>query len=520
MNDARLSAPLADERLEQLSSLLQRKGADAAFLDGILDLTIERLQADSLALYELVGCELARIGRRGGDEWPASLTLDRDQEDAAVSRCLIQGGELHWRGGRSDLDAPSRLLLEVASRLCQYQRRLKQREFDVKFRGVELEAFYDVGLAIAQTLDLDALGEEILLRALALLDARRGALYTLDGELFRLGARVGGSAREQFSADVDAEDAASETLPQARHLLAVPVRIETEIKGLLVVGDKESRTGVGPFSEDDRRRLEHLANQAALALEQARLHREALEKERLEREMELASQIQRGIIPRDLPDLTSYDLAGWTRPARHVGGDFYDVIPLSSGRFAIVLADVSGKGVPAALLVSTIHSLLRSLLDRVQDLDEVCRHLDRHLLEFSAASKYATLFLVDLDPQAGEIGYVNAGHNPALVLRADGSSEALSSSSFPVGLVGGGSYHPRQVVLEPGDVLCIYSDGLTEAESPRGEEYGLARLTADLVELRSAPLEEIRTEVERRISRYTAGQPQGDDQTVLLLRRR
>ena len=520
MNGSRLSAPLANERLEHLTSLFGQKGADAAFLEGVLDEVRERLGTESLALYEVTECELARLGRRGEREWPASLALEGREDEATTHAHPLDSGELHWRGGQRKLDAQSHLLLEIALRLCRYQRQLKQREFDVKFRGVELEAFYDVGLAIASTLDLDVLGEEILLRALALLDARRGALYTLDGDTYRLGARVGGSARDQFPADIDPEVEATETLPLARYLLAVPVRIESESKGLLVVGDKESRTGVGPFSEDDRRRLQHLANQAALALEQARLHREALEKERLEREMELASQIQRGILPRDLPELTSFDLAGWTRPARHVGGDFYDVVPLSSGRYAIVLADVSGKGVPAALLVSTIHSLLRSLLDRAQDLDEVCRHLDRHLLEFSAASKYATLFLVDLDPAEGEIGYVNAGHNPALVLRADGGTQALSSGSFPVGLVGGGSYHPHRVTLHPGDVLCIYSDGLTEAENAEGEEYGFERLTADLVELRSAPLDEIRREVERRISRFTVGQPQGDDQTVVLLRRR
>jgi sigma-B regulation protein RsbU (phosphoserine phosphatase) len=354
----------------------------------------------------------------------------------------------------------------------------------------------------------------------SLLDARRGALYLLEGDEYRLRATIGGSAREAFPFTGDPEAEETAALPLAHHLLAVPVEVEDQRRGLLVVGDKESRTGVGPFSGGDRRRLAHLANQAALALEQARLHQEALEKERLEREMELASTIQRGILPKVLPDLPHFDLAGWTRPARHVGGDFYDVIPLASGRLAIVVADVSGKGVPAALLVSTIHSLLRALLDRTSDLGEVCGHLDRHLLEFSAANKYVTLFLLELDSESGAILYVNAGHNAAILVRQDGQVEELSSTSFPIGLIGGGDYSPNQLRLNSGDLICVYSDGVTEAESPEAEEYGTPRLARDLVELRLDPVFEIRTEIERRVGLHAEDNPQGDDQTVVLLRRR
>ena len=515
MNE-KLSTPLADEELQRLGSILRQKGADAAFLNEVLGLWAEALGVSALAVYEDCGRQLERIGSVGALAWP-----DVADETSDYSRLALMGGAMYSREPLPEElpSGPLSLLLDVALRLCRYRRRLKQRDFDVKYRGVELEAFYDVGLAIASTLDLDALGEEILLRAVSLLDARRGALYTLEAGSYSLQATIGGSAREHFPGDLDPEAESTETLPEATFLLAVPVEVENQRRGLLVVGDKESRIGVGPFSGVDRRRLAHLANQAALALEQARLHQEALEKERLEREMELASQIQRGILPKVLPDLAEFDLLGWTRPARHVGGDFYDVIPLASGRLAVVLADVSGKGVPAALLVATIHSLLRALLDRAADLDEVCRHLDRHLLEFSAANKFVTLFLVDLDPQTGDVRYVNAGHNPALVVRKDGTVEELESTSYPVGLIGGGDYSPLGFKLSSGDLLCIYSDGVTEAESQTAEEYGMERHAADLVELRREPLERIRAEIERRVGLHAEDLPQGDDQTVVLLRR-
>ncbi|MBZ0112679.1 MAG: SpoIIE family protein phosphatase [Thermoanaerobaculia bacterium] len=511
--------PLADEDLERLIELLCDKSSDTTFLGEVLGLCAEALGVSSLALYEETGNRMERLGSVGNLTWDATADLDETFEGGKVA---LGSGELRSPELLAErvLGAELRLLAEVALRLCRYQRRLKQRDFDANFHGVELEALYDVGLAIASTLDLDALGEEILLRAVSLLDARRGALYFLVGDEYRLRAKIGGSARDDFPLAEDPEAENTETLPLARHLLAVPVEVEDQRRGLLVVGDKESRTGVGPFSGADRRRLAHFANQAALALEQARLHQESLEKERLEREMELASTIQRGILPKVLPHLPHFDLAGWTRPARHVGGDFYDVIPLASGRLAIVVADVSGKGVPAALLVSTIHSLLRALLDRTSDLGDVCRHLDRHLLEFSAANKYATLFLLELDPDTGAVRYINAGHNPAILVRNEGRVEELSSTGFPVGLIGGGDYTPKNFTLDSGDLLCVYSDGVTEAESPEAEEYSTPRLAKDLVELRLDPVVEIRSEIERRVGLHAEDQPQGDDQTVVLLRRR
>ena len=366
--------------------------------------------------------------------------------------------------------------------------------------------------------------EEILLRAVSLLDARRGALYLLDEYSsegtgrYRLRSTIGGTAREGLAVGVEAETA--DLLPGAAHLLAVPVEVEGERRGVLVVGDKESRSGVGPFPDEDRRALSLFANQAALALEQARLHQEALEKERLEREMELAAQIQQGILPRALPAVAGYELLGWTRPARHVGGDYWDVVPLPDGRYALLVADVSGKGVSAALLVSTLHSALRLLLARGESTERMLQAVNQHLIDFSAANKFATLLLVALEAGSGALTYVNAGHNPGVLLRHPGAIERLGACAVPLGLLPGPLYRETASTLEPGDLLCIYSDGVTEAAARNGDEFGLERLEDVLRTHHTAPLAELRGVIERQLRDFVEGLPQGDDQTVVLLRRR
>ena len=146
------------------------------------------------------------------------------------------------------------------------------------------------------------------------------------------------------------------------------------------MGDKESRRGVGPFLASDRRTLSLFANQAALALENARLHLQALEKERLEREMHLAAEIQRQILPKGAPVVPGYELIGWYRPARQVGGDYYDLFRREDGRVGLVLGDVSGKGMPAALMVSTLHSALRLLLDQTGFGPLLLERLNRHIV--------------------------------------------------------------------------------------------------------------------------------------------
>ena len=516
-----LALPL--ERQERLLSLLGQEGAETLFLREALLLGREALGAGSMAVYVAAADgTLECAAHVGGVDLPAALAAG--EALPWPSRALPGGLLVSDEPVLGELPEPLGLLLALGVRLVRLRQEIKRHTFDARYRGVEREALYDVGLAIASTLDLTQVSEEILLRAVSLLDARRGALFLHDGEAarYRRQATIGGSAAEALPLGLEPESDAlrlAEPLPGARHLLGVPVEVEGERRGVLVVADKESRSGVGPFPDEDRRALALFANQAALALEQARLHQEALEKERLEREMELAAGIQRGILPRALPVVEGYELAGWTRPARHVGGDYFDAVPLPEGRWALLVADVSGKGVSAALLVSTLHSALRLLLARGAAKEEMLGAINGHLVEFSASNKFVTLLLAELDPVGHRLSYVNAGHNPGLLLRADGSTETLGACAVPLGLLPAAAFREVCTSLAPGDLLCLYSDGVTEATSRQGEELGMARLERVLRSHHPAPLGEIEAAIEAELRDFTRGMPQGDDQTVLLLRR-
>jgi len=505
---------LTAERQARLLELLQQQGGEALFLREALEICRLALEVDDLAAYARTAKGFECAARLGETEFPALL------EAGAIpwpTRTLNGGVLVGGAAFAGELPDPLPLLVALGLQLFQLRQELKQHDFAAKLRGVEREALYDVGLAIASTLELAHVSEEILLRAVSLLDARRGALYLLDGERYRLRSTIGGTARETLDPGIVPEQA--DLLPGATHLLAVPVEVEDEPRGVLVVGDKESRSGVRAFPEEDRRSLALFANQAALALEQARLHEEALEKQRLEREMELAAEIQQGILPRALPQIPGYDLFGWTRPARHVGGDYWDVVPLPEDRFALVVADVTGKGVSAALLVSTIHAALRLLLARGESAAGLLQALNSHLIEFSAANKFATLLLVELSPESGRLAYVNAGHNPALLLRRDGTVEQMRAASVPLGLLPSPPYRAVETALGPGELLCMYSDGVTEATSPAGEELGLQRFEDLLRREQSADLSDLRAVIDHELRAWSNGMPQGDDQTVVLLRR-
>ena len=483
---------------------------------------------------------VAEAALYSGDDGPFSLRASlggrfapqlcsSDELAEGWRRFDLPGVRLLYRpgaGDEPDTDDGDLLLLASGARISALKEQIQEQRFQAKFRGVELEALYDVGLAIASTLDLEKLCDEALLRAVSLLDARRGALYLLDGDAYCLTSSLGGAAVTRVERrDIDVAELATgelrqpqSWLPGATHLLSVPVEIEHDPRGLLVVADKESRHGVGPFPSTDRRTLSLFANQAAIALENAKLHKLALEKERLEREMELAAEIQTQLLPKTMPEIPGFEVLGWNRPARQVGGDYFDVFRLEDQRFGLVVGDVTGKGLPAALLVSTLHSALRVLLDQMPVGPPLVERLSRYIYEASSANKFITLLLAVVD-QEGHLAYLNAGHNPGLVIRRDGSSEQLPSGGLPLGLLPGGQFEASSLELGPEDLLCIYSDGITECEAPDEEELGLERLIDLLSEHRRQPLQDIIATIDDAVTRFAQGQPQGDDQTVVLLRR-
>jgi serine phosphatase RsbU (regulator of sigma subunit) len=271
------------------------------------------------------------------------------------------------------------------------------------------------------------------------------------------------------------------------------------------------------FSEDDLRVLTALANVAAAKIENVRLLEESLEKRRMEEDMRMAAEIQTGLLPRGAPKIAGYDLAGCNRPCRTVGGDYYDFVA-EGGRLLLALGDVSGKGTGAALLMTVLRASVRAHWMEPSLADAVSR-LNRTVCQNVPSSKYVTFFMAALDPPSGRLNYVNAGHNPPLLVRDDGQVEHLQQGGMVLGLFEGVPYEDGTVEMRPGDTLLVYSDGVTETWNPEGDEFGEENLTRVAVRDRALDAEALQESILREIEGFEAGARAYDDRTVVVLKR-
>ena len=456
---------------------------------------------------------------------------------------LESEGEVHGHLGLEGIapDDTEELALSVGFLLGaligahRLSRLVKEAEFEVKTRLLELESLYDLGLSFGGQLDLASLGDEVLFRSISLTDAGKGTLVLFDqGGKLLFERSLGGDLlpADQFASWALPEGeavinnaaasvpTAGERLSSCQKCLAVAISVLGRRLGVLAVADKESRDGrVLDFTPTDARLLSLFANQAAAAIETARLHREAIEKERIERELELAAAIQREILPHSLPEVPGLQLAAANFPTRQVGGDYYDFFPLSGGRLGFLVADVSGKGVPAALLVSTVHAAVHLQIDEAKTIVELFERIDRHLRRYAATRKFLTIFFGLIEPDSGVLRYVSAGHNPALLVSTSGGIERLDSTGVPVGMLPNASWREETRTMRPGELLAVYTDGLTEAVNEAEEEFGLERLERAVHKRRDLPVQQLCDEVLSKVADFARDMPQYDDQTLLLVRR-
>src|SRR5919106_4916785 len=265
-------------------------------------------------------------------------------------------------------------------------------------------------------------------------------------------------------------------LRQAGIKLVVPLVSQGELIGLLNLGPRRSEQ---EYSADDRKLLNDLAGHAAPAVRVAQLVREqeaeVRERERMQQELEVARLIQQQFLPHELPDLPGWDVAAYYKPARAVGGDFYDFIELPDGQIGIVVGDVTDKGVPAALVMATTHSLLRAEAPRLVEPSKVLERVNDLLVNDMPAKMFVTCLYVVLDPAAGTLRFANAGHNLPYV-GAEGETLELMARGMPLGLLPDMTYEEKGATLAPGTSLLLHSDGLAEAHNPKGEMFGFPRL--------------------------------------------
>ena len=272
------------------------------------------------------------------------------------------------------------------------------------------------------------------------------------------------------------ESPAKDALLEAGVRIVVPLITQGELVGLLNLGPRLSEQ---EYSADDRKLLDALAGQAAPAVRVAQLVRQqesqARERERVEQELRVAQLIQQQFLPRELPDLRGWHVAAYYRPAREVGGDFYDFIELPGDRIGIVVGDVTDKGVPAALVMATTHSLLRAEAPRLVEPSKVLERVNDLLVDDMPPKMFVTCLYAVLDPAAGTLRFANAGHNLPYV-GADGETLELMARGMPLGLLPDMKYEEKAATLGPGTSLLLHSDGLAEAHNPDGEMFGFPRL--------------------------------------------
>ena len=276
--------------------------------------------------------------------------------------------------------------------------------------------------------------------------------------------------------ELELDSPALEELKAAGVKLAVPLVSQGELIGVLNLGPRLSEQ---EYSSDDRKLLDNLAAQAAPALRVGQLVREqeaeAATRQRFEQELEVAKLIQQNFLPKELPELPGWQVAAYYRPAREVGGDFYDVIPLPDGKVGFVVGDVTDKGVPAALVMSATRSVLRASAQRLVDPGEVLERVNEHLFPDMPEKMFVTCLYGVLDPETGLLRFANAGHDLPYVKTADGVVE-MRARGMPLGLMPGMSYEEKEMTLEHGDGVLLHSDGVVESHAPDRDMYGFPRL--------------------------------------------
>lgn len=305
--------------------------------------------------------------------------------------------------------------------------------------------------------------------------------------------------------------------------LLLPLAGRSRLIGVMALGPKRSEAA---YTQADLHLLQTVATQTGLAIEIAELAHslaaEAAQRERVNREIEIAREVQERLFPQEMPNLSGATVAGHCRAALGVGGDYYDVFELSDGRTGLAIGDVSGKGIAAALLMASLRASLRGVtLDNPRDFAKLMDKVNRLVYEASASNRYATFFFAAYDPISRKLDCVNAGHNPPILLRSsNGRAQTirLEADGPVVGLLPFAPYTEQTLTLEPGDLLLLYTDGISEAMTQEDEEWGEERLIAAAEKSRGKRAGEVMRDIFNAVDAFTAGAPQHDDMTLLVLK--
>jgi serine phosphatase RsbU (regulator of sigma subunit) len=401
--------------------------------------------------------------------------------------------------------------------------------------GAAMKALIRAGRELAGNMPLDDLFKLIMDLSIDAVGAARGVLMTVEGddlvvraargEGFRISRmvrdRVINEKTSLLVRDARLDQAFAERMSivqqQIRSMLAVPLQTDDRVIGLIYL---DSPHFVHEFTRDDLNLLTVMANVAAIRIEHTRLAEVEQAERLLAKDLAQAAEIQMRLLPTQAPDVPGVDLAGYNAACRTVGGDYYDFLTYPDGRVAMIVADVSGKGMPAALLMSSLQARVQVLFDDPTDLAALVTRLNRIIVTNSPTNRFISFFIGVLDPHSDQITYVNAGHNPPLLVHHNGTVEKLEGGGLLLGILANAQYEQRTCQLEQGDVVVLFSDGVTEAARlDVDEEFGEDRLAATLAELSRDSAKSIIESINQRVQEFTGGAPPADDITLVVARR-
>jgi phosphoserine phosphatase RsbU/P len=554
-----MSSSLGESRLEALleSAQLLHSSLD---LDGLLRHLLRSVMGRLLASKGLIAVARDGVMRielvRGLPKLAAGDEFDETKARVYGIETILPIGNENAPVGLLAINRP--LKREIEAEECEFLRALLgiaasgianarahseanelNQTLDQKLQ--ELRTLLDLVRGLTGTLEPDEVAQLLMLTLAGRWAIRRYALVAWkDGHLpvkRRKGMEIGLDHEIYRSLLAELPDAIKiADLPECdlrRVLIAEQAEVIFQINagdettgGIVVLGP---RPGNLSYSESDLEFGMGLVAQASVAFENSWYFREAIDRKKVEQELALAASIQQNLFPALLPQVPNYDLAARNRPARICGGDYYDALAANSrdgqSVHLICVADVSGKGLPASLLMSNMQATLRALLGRIPSLTELATHTNALLYATTPSNKYVTAILVELDPVTGIGRYVSAGHTDCLLLRADGEAEWLRSTGTPFGLMPPDileltqPYEEQSFELNPGDLISLFSDGVTEAQNENEDEFGEARLADLLRPIACQPSEAIVNRVYEEIDRFAGSAPQYDDITLFIIKR-
>jgi phosphoserine phosphatase RsbU/P len=303
-----------------------------------------------------------------------------------------------------------------------------------------------------------------------------------------------------------------------RSVLAVPLSVDEHNVFGLVYAD--SPTYEATFNEEHLKVLTTLASVASIRVENAKLLEERFERDRMEHELKLATEIQQTFQPSSPPTMEGYEFQGISFSCYEIGGDYYDFIHRSDNKLLIALGDVSGKGTAAALLMSSLHAAIHAQVAAKSSLIEIVKSVNQYLAINTPSNRFVTLFIAELDGNTGKFEFINAGHNPPLIGHFDGTIEQLSSGGFPLGIIPNADYEIGETYLNEGEALIIYSDGVSEANNTKGDEFGIDRLGEVIKKNLTRSASGLRDKVESALSEFTQTAPANDDITLVIVKRK